>query len=83
MPQFGIESVRAERLQDLTDHDATAEGVIGNDCQGRDQPRPTMLDLALWASINAKLGHRAEKSGNSSQARLFSPKGGNKNYDRA
>jgi hypothetical protein len=44
MPQFEIESVRAERLQDITDDDAIAESVSGSECRGRDQPLPAMLD---------------------------------------
>jgi hypothetical protein len=51
MPQFRIESVRAERLQDITDDDAIAEGVIADGGGER------LRYQAVWDSINAGSGH--------------------------
>jgi hypothetical protein len=47
-----ITGVRVERLQDISEDDAIAEGVNGDECQDFDQPLPSMCYQALWESIN-------------------------------
>ncbi len=50
-----ITSVRVERLQDISDTDALAEGITGYE-HGADQPLPVMCYQTLWDSLNAKRG---------------------------
>ncbi len=48
-----IEAVRVERLRDISEEDAVAEGVdIGCPPHEADQPFPTMLFRRLWENIN-------------------------------
>ena len=50
-----ITEIRVERLNQITDDDALAEGVFGDEtCY--DQATPCMCFEALWDSINAKRG---------------------------
>jgi len=50
-----ITDVRIQRLQDISDDDALAEGITGDE-HGADQPLPVMCYQALWDSINSKRG---------------------------
>lgn len=47
-----VTGVRVERLQDISDDDCIAEGCIGDEVDGADQPLPTMCFQFLWQSIN-------------------------------
>jgi hypothetical protein len=50
-----LTDVRVERLQEISEEDAIAEGVdIGCPAHEADQPLPTMLYERLWDSINGK-----------------------------
>ena len=49
-----IVSVRVERLQEINDDDALAEGVTGEEDLVNDQPLPNMCFKALWESIHGK-----------------------------
>lgn len=58
MPALEIVSVRAERVQDITEGDAKAEGVAiePDDCWGTSQKPAVAAFVRLWDSINAKRG---------------------------
>lgn len=47
-----VTGVRVERLQHISDDDCIAEGCIGDEVDGADQPLPTMCFQSLWQSIN-------------------------------
>jgi len=60
-----VTDVRVERVQDISEEDAWAEGILtryccnGGDCGCRGMPinHPTADFRDLWDSINAKRGH--------------------------
>ena len=49
-----ITGVRVERLNDISEADARAEGVMGDECAWSDQAPATVCFEALWDSINGK-----------------------------
>ena len=53
--------VRVERVQEITEDDAVAERVTGDECikygPGYDQPSPRMCFESLWNYINEKRGY--------------------------
>jgi hypothetical protein len=52
-----VTDVRLERVQDITEEGAIAEGVRGDEHDWADQPTPSMCFSALWDSLNAKRGY--------------------------
>ena len=52
-----VVSVKVERVQDITEEGALAEGVQGDEHPTADQPGAVMCFAALWDSLNAKKGH--------------------------
>jgi len=56
-----IIGVRVEQLQEITDEDALAEGVYGDETP-YDQATPSMCFEALWDSLNAKRGYGWDKN---------------------
>ncbi|KKK94316.1 hypothetical protein LCGC14_2684060, partial [marine sediment metagenome] len=65
--ELDVKDVRAERIQQITEEDSRAEGIIDGGCLncgesepcGCDNPNPDARDsfINLWDSINKKLGH--------------------------
>ncbi len=49
-----LTGVKVERLHDITDEDALAEGVEGDEDEVGDQPLPSMCFESLWKSINGE-----------------------------
>ena len=52
-----VTNVRVERVQEISEEDALAEGVYGDEAAPFDQATATMCFEALWDSINAKRGY--------------------------
>lgn len=67
-----ITAIRVERLQDITESDARAEGIVDGGCLncgehepcGCDNPMPDARDayIHLWDSLNAKRGYPWESN---------------------
>ena len=53
-----VKAVRVERLQEISEDDAFAEGISGGDWLGN----PVGTYRELWDSINAKRGHSWESN---------------------
>lgn len=49
-----ISDIRVERLQTISDDDCIAEGCMGDEVDGADQPLPIMCYKSIWEGINGQ-----------------------------